>query len=152
MLRAALLAALLIAAAGPVMAAGAAKADKAAPGQYVDLAPVAIPIVVKGELINYVFVTVRLQLSTMADATKLRTKEPFFRDALVRAAHRDYLTNPKDYMTVDGPRLQKVLLTEAVAIAGPKDIKSVVITSQAPKKRMAPPQAYAARGGSQIKP
>ncbi len=37
---------------------------------------------------NYVFVIVRINLTTTANAAQLREKEPFFRDALVRAGHR----------------------------------------------------------------
>ena len=47
-----------------------------------------MPIVVDGQLVNYVFVYVRLNLTSGANATRLREKEPFFRDALVRAGHR----------------------------------------------------------------
>ena len=36
-------------------------------GQYVDLQPVAMPVVVDGQLVNYVFVTVRLNLAAGAD-------------------------------------------------------------------------------------
>ena len=43
-----------------------------------------MPIVVDGQLVNYVFVYVRINLKSGADVTKMREKEPFFRDALVR--------------------------------------------------------------------
>lgn len=137
--------------------AGSAQAaeEKAAPkdvGQYVDLSPVALPIVVDGKLINYVFVSVRVVLTTTANTAKLREREPYFRDALVRAGHRTPFTNPKDYMTIDGARLQATMMREAVAIAGPKDIKAITITSQAPKRRIAPPRAAGPRGGAEIRP
>ena len=46
-------------------------------------------VVVNGQLVNYIFVNVRVNLTSRADVTKLReAKEPFFRDALVRDAHR----------------------------------------------------------------
>jgi hypothetical protein len=121
--------------------AGAAEPPKPAPAdtQYVDLAPVALPIVVEGRLINYVFVTVRLQLTASADAAKVRAKEPFFRDALVRAAHREPFTDPSDYTAIDAVRLRAVLLREATAIAG-KSVKAAVIVSQTPKRRRGLPK------------
>lgn len=129
--------------------------EKAAPkdvGQYVDLSPVALPIVVDGKLINYVFVSVRVVLTTTANTAKLREREPYFRDALVRAGHRTPFTNSKDYMSIDAARLQATMMREAVAIAGAKDIKAITITSQAPKRRIAPPKAAGRRSSAEIRP
>ena len=142
---------ILLAIAGPVRAS-----EKAAPatpsGQYVDLAPVALPIVVEGQLINYVFVSTRLQLTASADAAKLRAKEPFFRDALVRAAHTTPFTNPNDYTVVDVARLQAVLLREATVIAGGKGVKAAVVMSQTPKRRQGLPKPPTAPSASQARP
>lgn len=138
MLRRALIAAAPLLIAGPALASE----DKATKevGQYVDIAPVALPIVVKGQLVNYVFVYVRINFQPMANTPKLREKEPYFRDALVRAGHRTPFTNPRDYMVVDEAKLASTLYREAVAIAGPNVVKSVVVTSQAPKKRTGVPK------------
>ena len=113
-------------------------------GQYVDLAPVALPIVMRGLLINYVFVSVRIQLSALANTGKLRTKEPYFRDALVRAGHRaPYFTLDTDYTEIDQAKLRAVMLREAIAIAGAKEIKGVTVLSQSPKKRTGLPEPKA---------
>jgi len=143
----AILFSLLAGQAGAAEPAKAAKADT----QYVDLAPVALPIVVEGQLINYVFVTTRLQLTASADAAKVRAKEPFFRDALVRAAHREPFTNPKDYTAIDAPRLKAVLLREATAIAG-QTIKAAVIMSQTPKRRRGLPTPRLQAPTAQVRP
>jgi hypothetical protein len=135
-------------AAVPVMllatAAGAAekekKDDKAPVGQYVDLSPVALPIVVDGKLVNYVFASVRINLAATANSVKLREKEPFFRDALVRAAHRTPFTKPDDYSVIDVAKLSAALMRDAAAIAGRGAIKSVVVTSQSPQKRIPGPK------------
>ena len=138
------------------LAGQALASEKAAPanpnGQYVDLAPVALPIVVEGQLINYVFVSTRLQLTASADAAKLRAKEPFFRDALVRAAHTTPFTNPSDYTVVDVARLQAVLLREATVIAGGKGIKAAVVMSQTPKRRMGLPKPPTSRSAPVVRP
>ncbi|HEV2531546.1 hypothetical protein [Phenylobacterium sp.] len=137
MIRRLLIAAMVLALAP---AARAGPAGPAQVGQYVDLQPVGLPIVVRGQLVNYVFVYVRLNLAADADATRLRDKEPFFRDALVRMAHRTPFTLAGDYNRVDEGRLIAGLSREAAAIAGPGAVRSVVVTSQAPQHRIPTPR------------
>jgi len=135
-----ILIALSLLALAPGAQASEPKAEKQEVGQYVDLSPVALPIVVRGSLVNYVFVYVRINLKTGANPVKLREKEPFFRDAMVRAGHRTPFTKADDYTVIDVPRLQSTMMREAIAIAGPAAIKSVVVTSQTPKNRMGLPK------------
>lgn len=129
-------------------AAGASPASEApkkeAGGQYVDLAPIALPIVVNGRLVNYVFCNLRINLSPSADAAKVRTKEPWFRDAIIRAGHRAPFTLATDYTRIDEARLKATLLREAAAIAGARNIISVTLTSQMPKQRARLPRPPAA--------
>jgi flagellar basal body-associated protein FliL len=138
MLRRAFIAAAIALAAGPALAAEKGK-EKGDVGQYVDLQPVGLPIVAKGQLVNYVFVYVRLNLTSSANAAKLREREPYFRDALVRAAHRTPFTLPTDYSKIDEAKLTATLFRDAQAITGPGQIRSVVVTSQAPRRRVAAP-------------
>jgi hypothetical protein len=128
----------LLALAAPAVAGG--DKEPKAVGQYVDLQPVAMPIVVNGQLVNYVFVYVRINLTAGADVIRLRTKEPFFRDALVREAHRTPFVVPGDWQKVDTAKLTATLARDAAAIAGPGAVSSVVVTSQAPQKRVMPPR------------
>ncbi len=110
-------------------------------GQYVELLPVALPIVADGRLVNYVFVYVRINLVGSANPAPLRAKEPHFRDALVRAGHRTPFTLPADYSKIDTVKLAAAMMREGAAIAGPGQIKSVVVTSQQPRRRVATPRA-----------
>jgi len=137
-----LTAALALAAAPPAAwAAEEKKEGKQDVGQYVDLQPVGLPIVAKGQLVNYVFVYVRLNLTSSANAAKWREREPYFRDSLVRAAHRTPFTLMSDYTKIDEARLIGALYREASAITGPGQIRSVVVTSQQPRRRVATPSA-----------
>ena len=120
--------------------AGEEKGPPKEVGQYVDLQPTPMPIVVKGELVNYVFVYVRLNLTGGANVARLRDKEPYFRDALVRAGHRTPFVLANDYQKVDEPRLTAAMLREALVIAGPGQIRSIAVTSQAPQKRVSQPR------------
>lgn len=121
----------------PVLAQAEGKPKEV--GQYVDLQPVAVPIVVDGRLVNYVFVSVRVNLKGGADVIKLRDKEPLFRDALVRDAHRTPFVLPNDWQRVDEAKLTAALARDASAIA-PGAIASVSIIQQTPKRQVMPPR------------
>ncbi len=157
MLRRSLIALLPLLAASSALASGKPK-DKGKEGegqkdvgQYVDLSAVAIPIVVSGQLVNYVFVTLRINLTAQASSSKLRAKAPYFRDALVKAAHRTPFTKADNYLVVDDAKLKAAMMREATAIAGPGNIREIVITSQTPKRRLGVPKPLG-RDGGEIKP
>ncbi|MGC8000752.1 hypothetical protein, partial [Salmonella enterica] len=76
-----------------------------------------------------------------ADVPRLREKEPQFRDALVRAGHRTPFTLASDYSKIDTAKLSAALQRDAATIAGPGLIRSVVVTSQSPRRRVATPKA-----------
>jgi hypothetical protein len=141
MIRRALIAALLTFTAVTAQASEPKKEGKGDVGQYVDLQTVGLPIVSGGRLVNYVFVYVRINLTSGANAARLREKEPFFRDALVRVGHRTPFTDPADLSAIDTVKLRAALTREATAIAGPGQILSVVVTSQAPRRRIRQPRA-----------
>jgi len=121
------------------LAAGAPPQPETAP--YVDLAPVALPVVVNGKVINYIFVGVRLDLASSANMVKLRDREPYFRDALIRAAHRTPFTDKADYTRIDEAALKAAILRDSAKLAGPGAIKSVTIMNQAPKTTRVPKAA-----------
>lgn len=153
MLRRTIIAVLPLLAAAPALASEEKKkTDPKDIGQYVDLASVALPIVVSGQLVNYVFVSVRVVLTSSANAGKLRALEPFFRDALVKAGHRTPFTNASDYASVDVPRLQATLLREAIAIAGRENVKAISVLSQTPKQRVGLPRPKGRPGAGDIAP
>lgn len=139
--RALLLALTLIPGAAFAAGGGEASDPKKDVGQYVDLLPVGLPIVAGGRLVNYVFVYVRINLTSGANASRLREKEPFFRDALVRAGHRTPFTLAADYGKIDSARLSSTLQREAVTLVGAGQIRSVEVISQAPRRRVATPRA-----------
>ena len=124
----------------PVAAADKVE-EKGDVGQYVDLQPVGLPVVSNGRLVNYVFVYVRVNLTSAANVSRLREKEPFFRDALVRAGHRMPFNSPSDLGKIDAPRLIATLSRDAAIITGPGQIRSVVVISQTPRRRLVAPPA-----------
>ncbi|HEX4179792.1 MAG TPA: hypothetical protein VHY32_03290 [Caulobacteraceae bacterium] len=117
----------------------AAEAPKPQDEQAVTLSPVALPIVVDGRLANYVFATVKVLLKPSADQFVLRDKEPYFRDALVRAAHRTPFVLRNDYNHIDTAKLRAVMMREAIAIAGPNAIRDIVVVDQTPQHAVPSP-------------
>jgi hypothetical protein len=108
--------------------------------QAVTLSPVAMPIVVDGQVINYIFVTVRVLLTPRADQFALRDKEPFFRDALVRAAYRTPFLLKGDFNRIDEARLKAALFRDATAIAGPGNVSGIAVVSQTAQHFIRQPQ------------
>lgn len=98
--------------------------------QAVKLSPLALPIVVEGHVINYVFVTVKVDLAPSANAMALRDKEPTFRDALVRDAYRTPFVTPGNYNRLDEVRLKAVFLRDATAIAGAGQVRGIEVLNQ----------------------
>jgi hypothetical protein len=137
MLRRAILASLPLA-----LAAGAASAQtKPAAGQYVDLSPVPMPVVVDGRLINYVFVYIRINLTASVDAIHMRDKEPYFRDALVRMGHRTPFALRTDYTRLDEARLKAAFFQAAATIAGPGAVASIdILPGGGPMRRTGLPR------------
>jgi hypothetical protein len=117
--------------------------DKPAPDadRAVTLSPVAMPIVVDGQVINYIFVTARVMLTPRADQFALRDKEPFFRDALVRAAYRTPFLLKGDFNKIDEAKLKAALYRDATTIAGPGNVSGVVVVSQTAQHFVRQPQA-----------
>jgi hypothetical protein len=103
--------------------------------RVVDLAPVGLPVTTDGRLRNYVFVNLRLQLSGAADVDRVRAREPWFRDALVRAAHRRSFSVPGDWTRLDEPALKAEMLRQAALVAGPGQVVAVQLTSATPQRR-----------------
>jgi hypothetical protein len=122
-------AAVLCIAAAPARADETPKLDE----QNIKLSPVALPIVVDGQVINYVFVTVQVDLTPSADVITLREKEPDFRDALVREGHRAPFVLKTDYNHLDDARLKAVMFRDAGAIIGARWVKGIEVLSETPQ-------------------
>jgi hypothetical protein len=115
--------------------------EKPDPPHYVDLSPLALPVIVQGRVRNYIFAYVRLNLVHSADPSVWEDKEPYFRDALVRAAHRTPFSLPNDWTRLDEAALKRSLFVEATKITGPGVITSVEVLKTTPQRRTASPRS-----------
>jgi hypothetical protein len=133
-MRLALLALTLLLAAGPVLAD-----DKPTKPQTFQIETVALPVIVNGKLLNYVFVSIRLDLMPDANANLVRDKEQFLRDDLVRVGHRTPFTRTDDYTHLDETKIKAELARFAKTVIPPGTIKSIVITRQVSQKLLTLP-------------
>lgn len=116
------------------------KSEKPA-AHYVALSPVALPVIVGGKIRNYVFVYIRLDLAPSVDAQAWQEKEPYFRDALVRAGHHTPFVLPNDWSRLDEPALKRSLMADAERIAGRGVVVGVEITKSTPQRLALAPHA-----------
>jgi hypothetical protein len=123
--------------AGPALASSAKKKEEEGDdnGLFVDMAQVGLPVVQDRRLVNYVFVQIRILLARGANPVSLRTKEPYFRDALVRAAYRTPFSVPGDVTKLDEAKIRIAMTAEARRIAGARAIAGVQVVSQTPQRR-----------------
>jgi hypothetical protein len=133
--------ALVLALLGSALACPAARSAEEAPksAPTVSLESVALPIIVDGQLINYVFCSIRLDLSPNVDGSLVRAKEQFFRDDLVRAGHRTPFTRPDDYTRIDEAKVRAEILRYAPSVLGPGVVRSAAVTKQVSLRMMALP-------------
>ena len=118
-------------AAGP---AAAGDADRPT-GAILNMSGVGLPVIAGGRLRNYVFVSLRLHLGGSATPESMRLKEPFLRDALVRAGHRTPFVVADDWTRLDAAALSASLMRAAATIAGRGAVARVEVVSQAPRRR-----------------
>ena len=81
------------------------------------------------------FVALRLELGAGKTLEQIKPKEAFFRDALVKAAHRTPFTVPGDWTRLDERALSAALVSASAGISGRGSIRRVVVVSQTPRRR-----------------
>ena len=132
-----------VALAGTAAGSAAASSEKAAEGPPTfGIAGVGLPVIADGRLRNYVFVSLRLMLGAGKTADQMRLKEAFFRDALVKAAHRTPFTVPGDWTRLDERRMSAALVAAANTISGRGSVTGVEIIAQSPRRRSGMPTAH----------
>ncbi len=125
----------------PILAGAEEKKDdkKAQVARTVEMAPIAIPVVWKGLVTNYIYARIRLHLTHDVDVGATRAKEPYFKDFVVRAANRTPFTLPNDLNAIDALALEKAVLPGCATIFGPGLVTHVEVFEQTPQHRLARP-------------
>lgn len=130
-----LIAAGTVALTGGLPRAAAASSDAPAAPAFLSIAGLGLPVIDGGRLRNYVFVALRLELGAGKTMEQIKPKEAFFRDALVRAAHRTPFTVPGDWTRLDERALSAALVSASAAISGRGSVRRVEVVSQTPRRR-----------------
>jgi hypothetical protein len=151
--RALLLAPLALLAATPALANDPKKKGKdgegeAAPDPVIKLQSMALPIIVDGRLVNYVFLQSSITLKPEVPLTVFEGKEPMLRDAIVREAHSKPFMRPDSYVALDEARLKGSILRETNKLIGPGKVAMVTIIKQTPRNFVPPPP----KPGTQARP
>ena len=142
--RRALIASAMLAMAGPALANSPKKkegkeGEEAAPDPIVKLQPIAIPIIVDGRLLNYVFINLSLKLAATVPTTAMDGQEPLLRDAIVKLAHNSPFTAADTYNEVDAVKFKSAVLSEATKLLGKGKVASVEITKQIARRQIPHP-------------
>ena len=89
----------------------------------------AVPVVRDGQLVNYLFVSLRIQISPRVDLWRTREKAQFLRDALVRASHANALADPNNNNALNQALAIEVYRRAAVQTLGAEAVAGVTIVS-----------------------
>lgn len=122
-------------AATPAAAASGSSSEEGAAEATVNLSAVALPIIVDGRIRNYVFVTLKLHLAPSADLEAVRSKEAWFRDAMVRAAHRRSFAAPDSLISLNEPALCQAMMRAGAVLVGEGKIARIEVFNQMPRRR-----------------
>lgn len=86
--------------------------DEVAPpkddGRSVEIPTLVVPVFEDGELLNYIFVSLSLQIADGVDPWKVRGQAHYVRDAMIRAAHHESLGVKGHAHKLDRKRAAKV--------------------------------------------
>ncbi len=100
-----------------------------------------LPVIQDGRLRNYVFVSLRLYLGSGLTPEGMRAKEPYFRDALIRATHRRSYALPGDWMRLDERQLTAAMVAMGRVLTGRGSVVRAEVVSQTPRRQIVPPTA-----------
>jgi hypothetical protein len=119
--------------------ASASDTPPPAEGLALNIAGVGLPVIVGGRVRNYVFVTVKLHLGGGQTPETFRAKDPFFRDALVRTAHRVPFVVPGDWTRLNENAINAAMMAMAPIIAGEGSVVRSEVAMQAARRRTGVP-------------
>ncbi len=103
--------------------------DAAATTRSMDAPYLAVPVVRDGQLVNYLFVSARIEVASGVDLWRTREKAHFLRDALVRASHSSDLTDPEDTNVLNEARAIEVYRAAAIQTLGEQAVGGVSIVA-----------------------
>ena len=104
-------------------------AEGSAAYRRVEIPVIVAPLVVDGDLVNYAFVSVELEIAPGHDAWEAREQTAYLRDAMLRAAHERPLNLPGDPAALDMETASRVWTAAATDVLGEGVVGSLHIVS-----------------------
>ncbi len=89
----------------------------------------AVPVVRDGQLVNYLFVSIRIEISPAVDLWRTRERAHFLRDALVRASHSGDLADAQDDNALNEARALEAYRAAAIEALGERAVAGVNIVA-----------------------
>jgi flagellar basal body-associated protein FliL len=89
----------------------------------------AVPVVRDGTLVNYLFVSIRIEVANGVDLWQTRERAHFLRDALVRASHAHDLADPNNTNALNEARALEVYRAAAIQALGERAVGQVSIVA-----------------------
>lgn len=105
----------------------AASEDAGVDGRVMVADNVILPVVRDGRLVNYIFVSVRVELAPNGDLFRLKERAHFLRDALLRASHRTSLADPRADDRVDATAASRAFAAAAEEALGRGSVRGVSV-------------------------
>jgi hypothetical protein len=103
--------------------------EAATTSRSMDAPYLAVPVVRDGQLVNYLFVSLRIEISPQVDLWRTREQAHFLRDALVRASHASDLADPNDTKTLNEARAIEVYRAAAVQALGDRAVTGISVVA-----------------------
>ena len=104
-------------------------AEAAASSRSMDAPYLAVPVVRDGQLVNYLFVSIRVEIAQGVDLWRTRERAHFLRDALVRASHANDLADLSDNNALNDARAVEVYRAAAIQALGERAVGGVSIVA-----------------------
>ncbi len=89
----------------------------------------AVPVLRDGQLVNYLFVSLRIEIAQGVDLWRTREQAHVLRDALVRASHTNDLADPADINALNAARAVEVYRAAAIAALGERAVGGLSVVA-----------------------
>lgn len=130
---AAMIASTLLAGLANASGSGKAKGEEAGADQTssrsMDAPYLAVPVIRDGQLVNYLFVSIRIEIQNGVDLWRTREQAHFLRDALVRASHGTDLASAEDNNALNEARAIEVYRAAAIQALGERAVGQITIVA-----------------------
>lgn len=108
-------------------AEGAAEEGEQLSSRSMDAPYLAVPVVRDSVLVNYLFVSIRIEIAPGVDLWRTRERAHFLRDALVRASHANDLADPSNSNGLNEARAIEVYRAAAIQALGERAVGPITI-------------------------